>query len=66
MTLRITIEIGEKEFSDKGEKLNADIKKRIEFDPFTYENLKGYESEAINMVRKSLGEIKKQLTESNS
>jgi hypothetical protein len=58
MTLRITIEIGEKEHSEDGELLHADIKKRIEFEPFGFEILEGYESEAINRVREVLREIK--------
>lgn len=63
MTLRITVEIGEKEFSDKGEKLNADIRERIEIDSFTYETINGYESEAIEAVRDILIKIRKSMPE---
>lgn len=65
MILRITIEIGEKEFSDKGEKLNADIRERIEIDPFTYGSVDGYESEAIEAVRDVLIKIRKSMPEND-
>lgn len=61
MILRINIEIGEPEHSKNGTKFHPEIKKLIEFTPFTLKILEGYESEVINAVRKNLIEIKKRL-----